>query len=566
MCGIWGYLSTSSISTSFLSALFNVSDKIRTRGPERSNIIYSSNYFLNFHRLAINGPSTTKDQPYRYTDESGTYYVMCNGEIYNCERIVEEHLVSEYPNGLVKGRNSDTEVIFPLFKKLNYNFTLLNRNLLGEYALVIIKFNNDDTLSQVWISTDPVSVRPVFIYSTSEVLIFSSLLVGLTDIPNIDHSTIYRLKGGEIFNYYFSTLTNGESTFRDISSIESYSLPIDKSFDDIGTIQEKIVKILCEATKDRLLSDRPLGCLLSGGVDSSLTSAIVSSFLKKEGKRLNTFSIGLEGSPDCKYAKLVADHIGSIHTEIIVTEEEALSVVPDVIRVTESYDITTIRASVWQYLLGKYISEHTDIKVVIAGEGSDELLGYVYCKMAPSKGEFQLETEKLIRNIHLFDGIRADRCISHFGLEARFPFLDERYVRYILSIPPEWKIHTSQRMEKMILRQSFDHLLPTLLPRSVLMRGKVAQSDGVSTVQKSWYQIVQDYISTLSVEKKQLLTPVTHCLPVSDESTYYRRVWQSHFGESASHVIPHYWLPNWIPNSTEPSARTLSFYNCEKDE
>lgn len=559
MCGIWGYLSKSTISSELLIDLFKSSNTVRPRGPERSNVIYSSNSVLNFHRLAINGLSSVQDQPYKYSAEDGTYYVMCNGEIYNCYRLIDNYsLQSEFPNGL----NSDTEVIFPLFKTLEYNFEELNKQLLGEYALVILKFDKSNNLSKCWISTDPVSVRPVFIYSTPEQLIFSSLLIGLTTIPNIDSSKIYRLKGGEYME--INALTS--------KIVNSYLSPIIRCTDDIGTIQEKIVKFLCEATKDRLLSDRPIGCLLSGGVDSSLTSAIVASYLRNEGKKLHTFSIGLENSPDCKYAKLVAEHIGSIHTEIIITEEEALSVIPEVIKVTESYDITTIRASVWQYLLAKYISEHTDIKVVIAGEGSDELLGYVYCKLAPSNEELQKETEKLIKNIHLFDGIRADRCISHFGLEARFPFLDERYVNYILSIPSEWKIHTKSRMEKMILRQSFDTVLPTLLPRSVLMRSKVSLSDGCSEQKKSWFEIVQDYISRLPSTEKELLTDVKHCLPVSEESRYYRKMWQSYFGENASHVIPYFWLPNkeWYAlkygvEVTDPAQRLLPCYHNENE-
>lgn len=565
MCGIWGIISSLSLNHSQFNNYFSVSNLIKPRGPERSNVIYNNYSFLNFHRLAINGTSSTKDQPYKYSTKDGsTYYILCNGEIYNCDSIASKYLSNEFPNGFIKGTHSDVEVIYPLFKYFDYKFDKLNKELSGEFALVIIKFNSNDKPVYMWSSTDHVSVRPLFIYSdlSTRTLIFSSLLIGITSIPDLKYNEIYRLKGGELYEYDF--YDNGQYVGGSTQTL--YLKDIRQLNDDIGVIQENIVQKLCIAVKDRLLSDRHIGCLLSGGLDSSLTSAITAKLLKKEGKCLYTFSIGLQNSPDCKYAKIVADHIGSIHTEIIVTEEEALSVIPDVIKVIESYDITTVRASVWQYLLAKYISEKTDIKVVIAGEGSDELLGYVYCKMAPNKHEFQLETEKLINEIHLFDGIRADRCVSHFGLEPRFPFLDKDFVDYILSIPPEWKIHTNERMEKSILRQSFEKILPNLLPSSILWRRKEAFSDGVSTQTKSWFELIKDHISSLHPTSKTLTNPVSHCVPVCEESIYYRKIWQDYFNENASHIIPHFWLPNqkWFPNVSDPSARVLNCYH--KDE
>jgi asparagine synthase (glutamine-hydrolysing) len=219
-------------------------------------------------------------------------------------------------------------------------------------------------------------------------------------------------------------------------------------------------------------------------------------------------------------------------------------------------------------MLARYIARfHPDIKVVVAGEGSDELLGYVYLKMAPNQVEFQKETEKLTHNIHLFDGIRADRCISHYGLEARFPFLDEHFVRTILSLPPVVKMHTDIHREKWILREAFSQLMPTLLPNEILWRPKAAMSDATSSMERSWFTIIQEYIASLSLVEKTPIYPITHMVPPTEEATYFRVQWQKHFPEKASHVIPYYWLPNqeWCPDAKDPSARTLSFYHGEKD-
>ena len=556
MCGIWGYISHSPFS---LDDCVKAYSTVRSRGPERTITVHSDTYLFAFHRLAINGTSGVKDQPYVYSyqnnGEEYTIYIMCNGEIYNAPELYTLITNLPFTTGM-----SDTEVIYLVYRYVNYNFSLLNRLLNGEYALSIVYVNSNNIPIKCYLSTDYVSVRPLFYYIDEEhkQIGYSSLLKGLTSLPTVCAKHINRLEGG--YQIEIDMTSHMWSVKK-----SKYAQDCEIIRRDIGSIKEKIVNTLTKTVHDRLLSDRPIGCLLSGGLDSSLTSAIVARELSKKGMKLYTFSVGLEGSPDCKYARMVADHIGSIHTEIIVTPEEALSIIPDVIRTIESYDITTIRASVWQYLLGKYISTHTDIKVVIAGEGSDELLGYVYFKAAPSSHEFQLETERLIREIHLYDGLRADRCISHFGLEARFPFLDQRFVELVLSISPEWKMHTGGRPEKWILREAFHSLDPGLLPYSVLFRPKVAQSDGCSTVEKSWFQMIQDYIAGISPEDKTLVTQVVHCPPISEESEYYRKVFHSIFPIEISHIIPHFWMPNseWLPDVKDPSARTLSFYHTE---
>lgn len=554
MCGIFGLVSSPDISKAIQSA-----QTVRPRGPERSHYVYSDDYFLAFHRLAINGLCPTKDQPYVYSDtidnKNRSYYVLCNGEIYNAPELYRKYTGNSWSSGM-----SDTEVIYSVWKTLQYDFAELNRQLNGEYALAILELDSLSKPTKLLLSTDYISVRPLFYYIDFQGNCqygFSSILAGLNNVSR--PQLIKRLPGNTMVSI---------DILNKSALVEEYSQQpyiIDKA---LSTIQEEIVVTLENSVKKRLMSDREIGCLLSGGLDSSLTSALVAKYAKEQGIRLHTFSIGLAGSPDCKYAKIVADHIGSIHTEITVTEKEALEVIPEVIRVTETFDITTIRASVWQYMLARYISKHCpNIKVVVAGEGSDELLGYVYLKAAPNAEAFQKETEKLTHNIHLFDGIRADRCISHFGLEVRFPFLDEDFCRLVLSIPPEVKMHINGRCEKWVLREAFSQLMSTLLPQEILWRPKAAMSDATSSMERSWFSIVQEHIADLSISQKTLLEAVSHMLPPTEEATYYRCQWQSHFPEAASHVIPYYWLPNqkWCPDAKDPSARTLSFYHGERD-
>lgn len=568
MCGIFSFLSSSKIDIKYYSQLFNAALTVRPRGPEYTNSILTDYSYTAFHRLAINGLSMNKSQPYHYSNEVGIWTVLCNGEIYTAPELCSKYLKEEFPNGFETGM-SDVEIIFPLFKKFDFDFKRLNLALEGcEYAILMYYTDSKGVVKKCFVSTDYLSIRPLFYYFSEVNFVCSSTLEGLTSLKDtIDLTQIKRLPGGHIVEIEFPTNLNSSTESGNFSSFSliDYKPEIQRLQLDIGSIQEKIVETLCESVKDRLLSDRPIAALLSGGLDSSLTASLVAKFIYPQ--KLNTFSIGLSSdSPDCKYARMVAVHIGSNHHEIIVSEQEALSVIPEVIKVIGSYDITTVRASVWQYLLCKYISTNTDYKVVVAGECSDEMLGYVYFRMAPNAESFQKETEKLLREIHLYDGLRADRCISHFGLEGRFPFSDSRFVQLVLSIDPKWKMHSDERMEKAILRQSFAELMPTLLPSEVLWRRKVAMSDGTSLLKRSWSDIVKEYIHDIQSNSKsavKLQTKVERCVPISEESEYYRAVWQSYYDERASHILEHFWLPNqeWFTESVmDPSARTLKIY------
>ena len=334
---------------------------------------------------------------------------------------------------------------------------------------------------------------------------------------------------------------------------------------------EKAISIFENAVRRRLISDRPIGCLLSGGLDSSVVCAVAASIMAKEypGKKLKSFSIGMKEGTDIAYAKSVAEHLnklyGNIEHEVIYfTPQEGLDVIDEVLKNTETFDITTIRASVGQYLLGKFISTKTDIKVILNGDGADECqMGYLYFYNHPDLKSAQEDHYRLLDEIHLFDGLRVDRAISCHGLEARVPFLDREFVDYFRSIPSSWKVPTSNSIEKNFFRTAFSKSkYGQSLPEDVLWRKKEAFSDGVSGKEKSWFQWVQEFLNE-KVSDKEFETEKSKLHPTivapTKESYYFMRSFKAQFGDQWQ-VIPHFWLPRWSGNHSEPSARVLNVY------
>jgi len=557
MCGIFGFVGNSNI-VYIKDDLIKSGYKLKDRGPDNTTIIDSSNFFLMFHRLAIMNQDHFFDQPFIYNElDDETYYVMCNGEIYNYKEIIDEHGIT------FNTKFNDTCIIYPLFKYYNYNFTQLNRKLNGEYSLVILKLKNGN-LDTLYMSTDTSSVRPLFycIDPQSNIVCFSSLLKGLTNIdqPILNRKLIRRMDGGDIVIIKFKNDvidSEFQTTYKFDYNLSGLMKPLAESKE----LYKEIYETLTRCVVKRLESSRPICCLLSGGLDSSLVAAIAAKELKKFGKKLKTFSIGMIGGTDLEYARKVSEHIGSEHTEVIFKEEEGLSVIEDVIKTCESYDITTIRASIPQYLLARYISKNTDIKVVLNGDGSDECwCGYLYNYNAPSLIEMHRDNMKLIDNIHYFDGLRVDRNISRWGLEARVPFLDWEIVKLSKMVAPSVKKPTVERMEKYILRKSVEEMDVNLLPKEVLWRRKEAFSDGVSKKEKSWYQIIQEYIENKSCEYLTEDVEYEFNKPISKESEYYRRVFSKEFTREVERVIPYYWMPNWNNEVKDPSARKLNVY------
>jgi asparagine synthase (glutamine-hydrolysing) len=306
-------------------------------------------------------------------------------------------------------------------------------------------------------------------------------------------------------------------------------------------------------------TERPVACLLSGGLDSSLIAALVANYFRSIGKVIETYSIGLENSEDIKYAKIVADYIGSKHTEIIVTEDDMFNAIPEVINAIESYDTTTVRASIGNYLIGKYIAANSEAKVIFNGDGSDELLGgYLYMHKCPDDIEFDKETRRLLNDIHLFDVLRSDKSISSNGLEPRTPFLDRSFVNYVLSLPPYLRNHRNfKEAEKYLLRNSFrdvyfnDNLGRQLLPDSILFRKKEAFSDGVSSQGRSLFTILQEKILGCYND----LQP-----SIELEKKYYKEIFDKAF-PNCTHILPYFWMPKYT-NAKDPSARTLEVYNA----
>lgn len=314
------------------------------------------------------------------------------------------------------------------------------------------------------------------------------------------------------------------------------------------------------------MSHRRIGCLLSGGLDSSLVAATLVKLAKEEKLQypIQTFSIGSDDSPDVLAARKVAAHIGSEHHEVNFSVEEGIQAVEEVIYHLETYDITTVRASVGMYLVSKYIRQKTDSVVIFSGEGSDELAqGYIYFHKAPSPRAASEDSVRLLKELYLFDVLRADRTTAAHGLELRVPFLDHRLTAYYLSLPEERRIPKSG-VEKHLLRDSFKGL--NLIPEDILWRRKEAFSDGMTSMKKSWYTSLQEHVESVVNDEQMRTAHVTfpHNTPQSKEAYYYRQVFERSF-PGCAHWLSHFWMPRWIA-ATDPSARTLSIYKPDKDE
>jgi asparagine synthase (glutamine-hydrolysing) len=570
MCGIWALILKD--SNQQIKSSYDAFTSVAPRGPDNSYFTEHNkpyNIKIGFHRLSIMDPSLKGDQPFifEYIDTNGrdkTVIVICNGEIYNFR-----DLITEYNIELKSG--SDCEIIGHLY--ILFGVEKLMNLIRGEFAFVIFdmdKINGNITLC---VSRDPFGIRPLYMYMDTEYINFSSELKGILPVYNkieYEPTKLVPFKGGQ-----YMIIERIDNIFVEPQYFKYYEYPdinsINRTNTDLVYIKQSIVNSLTEAVRIRLMSDKPVGCLLSGGLDSSLISSIASELLKKEGKRLKTFSIGMDGSTDEKYAKMVAEYIDSDHTHIKLDQSVWIDALPDIIYAIETYDTTTVRASTGQFLAGKKIAEISDVKVLLIGDGSDELCsGYLYFHNAPSGIEAHQENIRLLDDISFFDVKRADEGISRNGLEARVPFLDVNFVNTYLSIDPELRIpqyysgtniDTKIKLEKWLLRESFRDT--KLLPNSVLYRKKEAFSDGVSSTEKSWYTIISEHVNTLYTDEylldKQKM--YTHNVPVTKEMLYYRECFESFFGKNADHIIPYYWLPKWCGDVNEPSARVLDVYN-----
>jgi asparagine synthase (glutamine-hydrolysing) len=459
-------------------------------------------------------------------------WLVCNGEIYNHKKLAAEH-------GLIMQTDSDCEVILHLYEKVGMN--KMCKLLDGVFAFCLYDSKNNVMYS----ARDRYGVRPSYYGLTAkEGIVIASEIKAMSDLVE----TVQHFPPG---TWWSSETPQSFYTYFD----REYSITSTPITEDDAT--SRIRTLLTDAVEKRMMSDREVGSLLSGGLDSSLIAALANQFLET---RLKTFSIGMPGSPDLKYASKVARWIGSDHHVVSASREDFISAIEEVIYSIESYDTTTVRASVGNYLVGKYIKENTDVKVVFNGDGSDEVcMGYLYNHAAPTNKDFFLENQRLLREIHFFDVLRSDRSVSSHGLEARTPFLDKDFVDFYMSLPVELKRFSTNRPEKYLLRKAFSETW--LLPGEVLWRKKCAFSDAVSSKESSWHKTIQGHVDTLisDQEFEKYKSRYAHCTPVLKESFYYRKVFESMFGVSSVATTPHFWMPRWTVTD-DPSARELSDY------
>jgi len=506
------------------------------RGPDETVRIKTQdeNYTFIFHRLAINDMSPNARQP--FIANYNKLFVMCNGEIYNHKELEEEF-------NITTDSGSDCHVILYLYQKIG--FKKMVERLDGVFAIALY----DQTRATLFMARDPLGVRPLF-YNLN----YNSFASEAKALPNSVHTKPFPP------NHIYNSLFNKFEQYKSPMMFEhnNYSNLL-----SLKEIQNQVKILFFKAVKKRIENtERPVGLLLSGGFDSSIVCSVAHSLFPTT--KFHTFSIGCKDSSDLKYARQMSEYINSQHHEIIYTTQEALHAIPEVVKALETYDITTVRASTPMYLLAKYISTKTDVKVLLSGEGADEFGSYKYFFDAPSTDHASNESRRLFNDIHLFDVLRADRSTASHGLELRVPFLDLDFFDFMHKIPAQFHrpavinpLTIPFMIEKRNLRDTFTGLLPD----EILWRKKDAFSDSVGD---SWRQALIDHTDNLfadedfdilSAKYKPNSNP-----PPSKEALWYRIIFDTYYNRLALNNTPYYWMPKWSKssNSTDPSAKVLN--------
>ncbi len=523
MCSIIGF---SSRAIPFETAYAGFM-RTASRGPDMSRFVECGAGWLGFHRLSIMGPAESGMQPF----QMGGSMLVCNGEIYGF-RPIRERL----SGGFSFRSGSDCEILLPLYQEQGLD---MFRNLDAEFALILYDAKRGGLIA----ARDPIGIRPLYYgYLSDGSIAFASEPKNLVGVC----ASIRPFPPG---HYY----ADGKFTrYADLTATPTYA------GDDEDAACKKIRTLLIEGVEKRLDADVPLGFLLSGGLDSSLVCAICAKLLDRP---VRSFAIGMTGDAiDLKYAQRAADYIGAEHMAVYMSRDDVLGALDTVIEALGSFDITTIRASIGMYLVCRAIHASTDVRVLMTGEISDELFGYKYTDFAPSPEAFQQESRKRVDELHMYDVLRADRSISVNSLEARVPFGDLAFVRYVMSVDPALKMNRNG-MGKYLLRKAFEK--DRLLPDSILWREKAAFSDAVG------HSMVSDLIeyanaryTDVEFEAKRRLYP--HATPFTKESLMYREIFESHYPGQAE-MIADFWMPNraWEGcNVADPSARVLSNYGA----
>jgi asparagine synthase (glutamine-hydrolysing) len=578
MCGFVGAFDLNSgskpidegLKEELRSQVLEMSKKIRHRGPDWSGVYTGENAILSHERLSIVDPLSGK-QP--LVSDDGKIILAANGEIYNHKEIRKE-----FEGKYNFKTQSDCEVIIPLYKKFaaqGGDFKAMIEKLSGIFAFALYDSQNDVYL----IARDEIGVIPLYqgwdkagrYYVASELKALEGECQTIEEFPNGHY--LYS-KDAKVTKWY-------SRDWESFDFVKNSPKATDEKGDVINpSVIEKVKFGLENAVKSQLMSDVPYGVLLSGGLDSSIIAAITQKYSKKRIEsdskeeawwpQLHSFAVGLEGSPDLVAAKKAAEYIGTVHHEVHFTIQEALDALPDVIYHIETYDITTVRASTPMYLLARVIKS-MGIKMVLSGEGSDELFGgYLYFHKAPNAKEFHEELVRKMSKLHLYDCLRANKSLMAWGVEGRVPFLDKDFIDIAMSLNPTDKMNIKmpdgkQRMEKWILRKAFEDMLP----ESICWRQKEQFSDGVGY---NWIdtlkKMTEEKVSDAEFARRENRFPVNP--PKTKEEYYYREIYSRFFpSDSAAKVVPHEagvacstakaleWDAAW-KNMDEPSGRAIS--------
>ena len=549
MCGIWALIHADPTDA---TPWFQNFGQLAHRGPDYSSFQTYGKAMVGFHRLSIVDDTFTSHQPFLYEDNTRAVVFLCNGEIYNYRELIETFSLPPLKN--------DCRVLLELYLKLlrtghEHEFSMrLKHHVHGEYAFVLLEFDRLKNLKRVVAGRDEIGVRPLYMNEGGPEWLFTSELKGAITYPG----DMVEFPPGTLRIHHFNEF--GFSSLETYSHSRVYDVVANPSFPHLKLIRNAVMN----SVRRRLCADKPIAWLLSGGVDSSLVAALSAKML---GKPIRTFCCGMQEGTDLAYARQVAAHIGSNHTEVYFTAEEGLEAIRDVIRTVESWDTTTIRASVGQYIVSNHIGTQTDCKVVMVGEGPDEVCSsYLFNWYAPDGEALDKAAKEYVKNIHYYDVKRADRCIARWGLEGRVPLLDPEFIRAYWSIPGEQRMPTYKKMEKWWLREAFAGT--ELLPDAVLWRKKEAFSDGVSG-EKSWFSILQEWIEDKVTDEEMAgaAERYPYCTPPTKEAYYYRKVFCELMGARRQMVIPGYWQPKWaasgqVTEYVDPSARVLGVYTA----
>lgn len=537
MCGIVSIFNIQEQTSELRQKALRMSQKIRHRGPDWSGIYCGGSAILAHERLSIVDPESGK-QPLFSPDKNQILAV--NGEIYNHHEIRKQYAGKyQFQTG------SDCEVILALYREKGINFL---EDISGIFAFALYDAEKDEFL----IARDPIGVIPLYIgYDDDGKVYVASELKALEG--NCDRYEVF-LPG----HYYSSR--EGKMTPYYTRDWMDY----DNVKDNDASVKE-IHDALEDAVKRQLMSDVPYGVLLSGGLDSSVISAVAEKYSQNRVEdngstkawwpRLHSFAVGLKNAPDLAKAKLVADHIGTVHHEINYTIQEGLDAIRDVIYFIETYDVTTVRASTPMYLLARVIKS-MGIKMVLSGEGADEIFGgYLYFHKAPSAKAFHEETVRKLSKLYMYDCLRANKSLAAWGVEGRVPFLDKEFLDVAMRTNPEAKMCPGQTMEKKIVREGFADMLPA----EVAWRQKEQFSDGVGY---SWIdtlkKITSDQVSDEQMEHAEERFPVNP--PRNKEEYYYRSIFAEHFpSDSAARTVPS--VPSVACSTAEALAWDEAFKN-----